>query len=430
MGRPLIEVCGVWKRLCRKPQKALRYALGDIARDFAGRPAGHVLRDGEFWALSDISLTVGAGEVVGVIGHNGAGKSTLINVVASVIRPTMGSVNIHTDRLAVIDPSGGLNPLETGRENAATQLAVHGIPANEVTEQIRAVEAFADIGDFMDAPVGTYSVGMRLRLAFSIYTRLKPDVLVIDEALGGGDYRFRNKFLAYLREYIDGGGAILLCSHEMLTIQALCARCMLLDRGRAVASGTPVEVIDRYHGLAREAAATRQGPSGAGTSAAASAATVPHQRCEIESVSMMAGGPDGVVPGAPLTIEVRVAVAEELSEVACAIEIGQDDVEAIATLVGGYPEEPYVMSPPCAVFRCTIGSLPLAPGEYQVRVGVSIPDRGLLVAERGYMTPHLPLTVRHKVDKMSNIVRGRKNIVHMECVWQMMGGEAVQTSAQ
>ena len=305
MDRPLLEVNGVWKRLCRRPEKALQYAIADIGREVLGRAPGSTLRDGEFWALRHVDLEVEAGQVVGVIGHNGAGKSTLINIVSGIILPTLGSVAIHTDRVALVDQSGGLNPMETGRENAITQLALHGMPDEVVTEEMRAIEAFAEIGDFIDAPVGTYSLGMRLRLAFSIYTRLKPDLFIIDEALGGGDHHFRNKFRAFLRSYIDGGGAILLCSHEMLAIQAFCDRCILLDRGRVMMSGPPVMMIDSYHELIREREAEAAGKLAARSAEGNGAAATSPARCAIQSIGICAEDGGEAQPGRAVVMRWR-----------------------------------------------------------------------------------------------------------------------------
>ena len=423
---PLLEVRGVWKRLCRRPEKALRYALADIAREVRGAATGCTLREGEFWALQNVSFDVSPGEVLGVIGHNGAGKSTLINIVAGIMLPTLGSVSLRTDRVGVIDHGGGLNPIETGRENAITQLAIHGVPPERIPDELAAIEALAEIVNFIDALVGTYSLGMRLRLAFSIYTRLKPDLFVIDEALGGGDLRFRNKFRSFLRSYIDGGGAILLCSHEMGAVQALCDRCIVLDRGQVVMSGPPVMTIDGYYGLIRrrDAATTLTPPSraaGAGDRANPASSL---ERCVVERVGISATDGGDVRPGSPVVIEVVLAVREAISGVAIFVEIGRGENPAIATLSAGYPAPTITISPPRMTLSFHLDHLPFAPGSYELRVAVSLSQSVETLATSGYFDAATVFAVVPIMSEVANITSYRENIVHVESEWRITPHEA------
>ena len=258
MSTHILEVENVSKRFCKQPEKALRYATSDMFRELTGRaPDPERLRQGEFWALKNVSFTLEKGEVMGVIGHNGAGKSTLINLVAGLMRPTTGSIKLFTTRVALMDSSGGLNMVETGRENISTQLALHGCPEHDIARQSEAVIAFAELGSFIDAPVGTFSLGMKLRLAFSIYTCLKPDLFIVDEALSGGDIRFRRKFQNYLKGYLDDGGSILFCSHELFFVQSLCKNCLLLDTGNLLASGQTMGVLKTYQAMMQDSTASK-----------------------------------------------------------------------------------------------------------------------------------------------------------------------------
>lgn len=418
MGAPLLEVNGVWKRLCRRPDRALRYALADIGREIVGRPPARGLRAGEFWALEDVSLSVEPGQVVGVIGHNGAGKSTLINLVSGLILPTLGSITLRTPRVVLIDHGGGLNPIETGRENALTQLALHGVPEASLAHEMGEVEAFAELGSFLDAPVGTYSLGMRLRLAFAIYRRLRPDLFIIDEALGGGDDRFRNKFRTYLRDYIDGGGAMLLCSHEMLVIQAFCDRCLLLDGGREVVSATPVMAVARYQEMVRtrEAEQARDGDERARRESARDAGG---HTCSIRSLSITTHDGGSVRPGIPVTIEVAVAVTEAIDGVACGIEIGRGAFISLGTLVGGYPTEGFSLRPPLTTLHCRIDRLPLAAGTYDLRACLSAPESATTLATAGYRDPAVRLEVVPGVDEISNLAGDRDNIIHIPTEWSV-----------
>ena len=421
MSPPLLEVRGVWKRLCRRPEKALRYALADIARDVRGDSNVCTLRDGEFWALQNVDFEISPGEVLGVIGHNGAGKSTLINIVSGIILPTLGSVHVHTDRVAIIDHGGGLNPIETGRENAVTQLALHGIPADRIAEELVAIEAFAEIGDSIDALVGTYSLGMRLRLAFSIYTRLKPDLFIIDEALGGGDHRFRNGFHSFLRSYIDGGGTILLCSHEMGAIQAFCDRCILLDRGRVVMCGPPVATIDGYYELLRERESKTTPPPAARADGAGDRASraFPHERCVVETVGISARNGGDIRPGSSVAIDVVLVVHEAIPDVAVFVEIGRGENQAITTLSAGYPAPKLTLSPGRMTLTCHLDEMPFAPGNYELRVAVVLPDAAVTLASRGYHDAATLFSVVPVMSEVSNVRRFRGNIVHLESEWHI-----------
>ena len=174
MTRTLLDATQVSKRYSLRPQARLRDATADALRELCGLPARQGLRDGEFWALENVDLRIDAGEVIGVIGHNGAGKSTLMNLVSGIILPTTGSISLYTDKVCRIDQGGILSTQETGRENIRMQLALSGVPVTDTVAETEAIAAFADLHQQLDAPVGTYSAGMRSRLGFAIYARLTP----------------------------------------------------------------------------------------------------------------------------------------------------------------------------------------------------------------------------------------------------------------
>lgn len=419
MNRTLLSVQHVCKRLCTRPDKALSYALADIGRDVFGVGSHHRLRPGEFWALDDVSLRIQPGEVVGIIGQNGAGKSTLIKIISGIIKPTSGRVSLGTDKVVLIDSHGGLNPVQTGRENALAQLVLHALPEECLGNEIEIVKSFADIGDFFDAPVGTYSLGMRLRLAFAIYSRLKPDLFIIDEALGGGDEQFRSKFRNYLRHYIDSGGAMLLCSHEMLAIQSFCHHCLLLDRGRLIMEGSPVETIARHQQLCRERE-DRMTDSSPSTKTLVDPVKL-DQHCKIKSISVHAvSGLTTITPGTDVDVEISVIVHDEIKGIACGIEIGLGDQVALATLTGGYPAGSFNLKPPQTFLQCRIRNLPLVPGNYDIRVALTIADSTAVVATYGYSNPALPLTVETPSNELSNVMHYRNNLIYMTAKWQVL----------
>jgi lipopolysaccharide transport system ATP-binding protein len=414
----LLNVQGLWKRLCKRPDRALRYAMQDLGSDLLGVHEPPQLRLGEFWALQDISFGIRQGEVVGIIGQNGAGKSTLIRIISGIIRPTHGRISLSSKKLAFIDSDGGLNPLQTGRENAKSQLVMHGLPQDSLVDEIIEIEAFADIGDFFEAPVGSYSLGMRLRLAFAVYSRLSPDLFIIDEALGGGDEQFRNRFRTYLRNYIDSGGAMLLCSHEMIAVQSFCERCLLLDRGKSIMEGPTVEVIAMHHQLCRERDA-RSAPASLVQNKKISHANL-DQGCLIRSVIVKPANEAKIVmPGGSITIELDVAVNSEIRDVACGIEIGSGDHIALATIAGGFPHNAFILRPPYTKLVCSIKHLPLAPGLYDLRVSLAVSSAVVVLSKIGYEDAPVSLIVEAPPSEIANLVQHRDNIVHISADWEL-----------
>lgn len=198
------------------------------------------------WVLRDVSFDVAAGEVVGVLGVNGAGKSTLLRIIAGTTRPTVGSAEVTGRIAALLELGLGFHPDFTGRENALLAGQLIGIPGDEVRARYGEIEAFAEIGDYFDQPLRTYSSGMAVRLAFSIATLRRPDVLIVDEALAVGDAFFQVKSFARIKRFRGEGTTILFVSHDVGTIKSLCDRAILLAGGRIERDGGAVAVSDYY----------------------------------------------------------------------------------------------------------------------------------------------------------------------------------------
>jgi len=417
MSNVLLEVENLSKRYCRDPKRAVGYAMQDIWTDLRGRRPQPSLRDGEFWALRDVSLRVNAGEVVGLIGHNGAGKSTLIKIIAGVLRPTAGEVVMHTNRAVVMDHLGGLNPVQTGRENIANQLALYGISNVDMRQAIDAVISYSELDDFVDTAVGTYSLGMRLRLALAIYSQVKPDIIIVDEALNGGDIRFQSKFRQLLRDHIDAGGAIVMASHELFAIQSMCSRCVLMDEGRVHSEGPTQEVIHTYVRLSSEKdnqLARRTRPK-----SIVDDGRLP-DGVRIDDVEIVASDSCPLYPGSPVTVRVRCNCSEAVDGVLCSLEIGGAGIFPLATMIGGYDGKGYSLHPGVNEFVCEIDSLPLAPGTYQVCVSVVTQDGGITLASRGYADDAVFLEVDNRLDPASNMAAYRQNIVHVAARWKQV----------
>ena len=199
----------------------------------------------EFLALSDISLEVRKGETVGIVGRNGSGKSTLLQIICGTLSPNAGEVEIFGRVAALLELGSGFNSEFTGRENVYMNAGIYGLTHEQTSARFRAIEEFADIGDFIDQPVKTYSSGMTLRLAFSVIAHVDADILVIDEALSVGDAFFTQKCMRFLRAFMETG-TVIFVSHDTGSIKNLCDRAIWLEKGQIIEEGSPRDVCDHY----------------------------------------------------------------------------------------------------------------------------------------------------------------------------------------
>lgn len=213
-----------------------------------GQKQRHALR----WVLQDINFTVDPGEAVGIIGINGAGKSTLLKMITGTTQPTTGSVRITGRVAALLELGMGFHPDFTGRQNAFMAGQLLGYSIEEIARLMPEIEAFAEIGDYIDQPVRIYSSGMQMRLAFSVATAQRPDVLIVDEALSVGDVYFQHKSFERIREYRKQGTTLLIVSHDRQAIQSICDRAVLLQAGHVAMIGDPEAVMDYYNALLSE----------------------------------------------------------------------------------------------------------------------------------------------------------------------------------
>ena len=209
----------------------------------------------EFWALRAVSFELRPSERLGVIGRNGAGKSTLLQILAGTLTPTEGDVAVRGRVSAILELGSGFNPEFTGRENVFLNAALLGLPREAVEQRLDEILAFADIGQFVEQPVKTYSSGMVVRLAFAISTTLDPDVLILDEALAVGDVFFAQKCFRRLDELRSRGTAIVLVTHDVTAVSQFCSSLLVLDQGSAIFQGDPVQGIRLYLSLQRGQAA-------------------------------------------------------------------------------------------------------------------------------------------------------------------------------
>ncbi|MBI4456999.1 MAG: ABC transporter ATP-binding protein [Acidobacteria bacterium] len=200
----------------------------------------------EFWALKDVNLHIEPGSTVGIIGANGSGKSTLLQLVAGILRPTLGVISVQGKVAALLELGAGFNPNFTGRENVYMNASIMGMQKAEVDERFSEIEWFASIGEFMDQPVKTYSSGMFMRLAFAVAINVDPEVLLVDEVLAVGDIVFQHRCMHRITQLRRAGKTILFVSHDLQAVIRFCDRTVLLDHGSVIEEGEPYAVVQKY----------------------------------------------------------------------------------------------------------------------------------------------------------------------------------------
>jgi ABC-type polysaccharide/polyol phosphate transport system ATPase subunit len=209
-------------------------------------------RYNDFDAVKNVSLTVGRGEMVGIVGRNGSGKSTLLKIIAGVYRPTQGTVETRGTLAPLIELGAGFHPELSGRENILVNGLLLGYSKRQMLARQEAIIEFSEIGDFVDSPVKQYSSGMYLRLAFAVATEVDPDILVMDEILSVGDGGFQEKCFDRIDRFRSSGKTILLVTHSMEQIAKYCDRVLVLDKGALVFEGEAREAAERYYSLVRQ----------------------------------------------------------------------------------------------------------------------------------------------------------------------------------
>lgn len=241
----LVRVDGASKKFCRSLKRSLWYGVKDMASEAAGRSRNIGLRPDEFWAVNDVSFELRRGDCLGLIGRNGAGKTTLLKMLNGLIKPDKGRIELRGRVGALIALGAGFNPILSGLENIYVNGAVLGLSKKEIEEKIEDIIDFADIRDFIDSPVQSYSSGMQVRLGFAVATALNPDVLLLDEVLAVGDVKFRAKCYRRIGEVLKSA-AVIYVAHDMNQIGLICNEVMVLREGQAIFTGLPATAIEEY----------------------------------------------------------------------------------------------------------------------------------------------------------------------------------------
>jgi lipopolysaccharide transport system ATP-binding protein len=330
-----------------------------------------------FWALRDVSFSVEHGQVFGIIGHNGAGKSTLLRLLCGLGRPTSGRI-IHSGQVSgILDLSSGFHGDLTGRQNITTVGILNGLTMREIKEREQAVISFAEMEEFIDQPVRTYSSGMYLRLAFAAAMEFDPAVLILDEVLAVGDERFQKKSLDRIETFRKAGKTLIVTSHSAEQIQALCDEVLVLEEGRSVMQGEPQKAISCYHDLMRQRTdkriaqlreSTRTVPVSAlpgnrqGTQEATISAVRLYDNC-MNPVNTIKSG-DGLI------IEFDMHMTSPLKDLACTVVIfNSTDTKCVEF---GIPSFQTSFGAPSKyqTIRCEITSIQLLAGSYHISFGL------------------------------------------------------------
>ncbi|MCY1333987.1 Vitamin B12 import ATP-binding protein BtuD [compost metagenome] len=269
----------------------------------------------EHWVLRHISFSIEPGEAIGIVGQNGAGKSTLLKMITGTLQPTEGAIQINGRIAAILELGMGFNPELTGRQNVYHAAGLMGFGAEQIDLAIGDIEAFAEIGEYFDEPVRTYSSGMQMRVAFSVATAFRPEILIVDEALSVGDSYFQHKSFDRIREFQKQGTTLLIVSHDRGAIQSLCDRAILLEKGSIIKDGAPEEVMDFYNAIIAErenvTVSTQSLQNGRVQTRSGNGAA------SIESVSLhnARGEPiEFVSVGEPVSLHIKTLVKDEIPE--------------------------------------------------------------------------------------------------------------------
>ncbi|HEY0780693.1 MAG TPA: ABC transporter ATP-binding protein [Gemmatirosa sp.] len=351
-------------------------SLRDAVVQFARAPIGSLRRrradevGQELWALRDVSFDISDGDVVGFIGHNGAGKSTLLKVLARIVEPTSGRVQIRGRVGSLLEVGTGFHPDLTGRENVFLNGALLGMRRVEIARRFDEIVAFSELERFLDTPVKRYSSGMYMRLAFAVAAHLEPEVLIVDEVLAVGDIAFQKKCLGKMMDVARHGRTVLFVSHNLQAIANLCSRALLLSAGRIVHDGAAAEVIDRYY----QALQTGQTARAFGNRADGD------NRIVLSAISVDQHGADSASfrSDAPVDVEMQVRVTAEPPFEGLVIGFSLFNSDNVEVLSSYYDD--LERSPPGAAesgvydMRCTIPAHLLQEGTYRLIPNIAIAE--------------------------------------------------------
>jgi ABC-type polysaccharide/polyol phosphate transport system ATPase subunit len=328
----------------------------------------------ELWALRDVNLNIHRGETFGIVGRNGSGKSTLLKLIAGIFSPSTGTLEVEGRVGSLIEIGAGFHPEFTGVENVYLNAAIYGLKRSYVDEHLDEIIDFAELEQFKDVPVRTYSSGMYMRLGFSVAMHIQPDILLLDEVLAVGDEAFRQKCFGLIGNFKRTGGTIVFVSHDPAAVERLCDRAILLEDGHVLEEGPAGEIVRAYH---------RRVVSGPAEEAVRHDGAVAN-RCRVHEVRAIAGDGtprDRFVEGEPMALEVWLYAEQEVKDASVTVGIRDADDRPVGsqTLDGVCLSQGRLER-----LRLNFPGLPMREGRFYVDVGVTTADRDveLALAER------------------------------------------------
>ncbi len=388
MSEPAIKVEGVSKRYLlgeghgqgygTKLSEGLNSALRAPVRRLLGRDAPTGTKREEFWALRDVSLEIGQGEMFGLIGRNGAGKSTLLKLLAQITPPTEGRITVRGRVGTLLEVGTGFHPELTGRENVYLNGAILGMRRAEIADRFDEIAEFSGIEEFLDTPVKRYSSGMYVRLAFAVAAHLEPEVLLVDEVLAVGDAEFQRKSLGKIDDVARAGRTIVFVSHNLAAVQRLCARSAWFDHGRLMEIGPTDEVVASYltevgskqvGGVAEVGeGAHRVGVGGA-------------RLLRVELNDSQGAAVDHLHLGEPFTLKMSFEVTKPITEATVEVGIASADGTRAVTSLSGDDGTRVSLAPGTHEISVDL-DLTLLPGDYWIDVAIHNPNETIDAVER------------------------------------------------
>lgn len=371
---PRVKVSHVSKRFCRSLRLSYLYGLQDFSAELLGRRHSDNLRPHEFWALKDVSFELLQGQSIGLVGRNGSGKTTLLRLVCGILLQTSGDISVNGRVAPLIALGAGFKPMLSGRENIFLNLSLLGISEDEIRNRLDSIISFAELGDSVDAPVGTYSSGMQARLGFSCAIHTNPELLIVDELLAVGDVKFRVKCRNKINELRKDGVSMLLVSHSAASIDALTDKAILLDKGEVIAEGETKSVLKRYEELLNSASSTKK-TSGVSETLYRSATSGGLVRIKAVRLQSQNDGPESEwTEGGTGEIEVELVSEREVVDVSVNIivrDLTNNPGEIVQRWRSAHELGEMVLPEGTNTVRVLLGSVGLRKGTYQIKVSVS-----------------------------------------------------------
>ena len=378
----LISVANVSKKFCKNLKRSMAHGIVDLSKNLLGiTSSSSDLRKDEFWAVDDISFSLNRGEVLGLIGPNGSGKSTLLRLLAGIFPPDKGEISIKGRVGALIAVGAGFHPHLTGRENIYLNGTILGMSRKEIDAKFNDIVEFAEIEDFLDAPVSTYSSGMRVRLGFAIAIQIEPDVLLIDEILAVGDVGFRGKCINAI-DKITKKAAVIFESHNMSSVARICTRIFVIHNSKTIYQGTNIPLgIENYYSLSGDIKCSISGSGKASI-----------QDVKVYCKEMQGAKSDSVKLNYldDLYIEVFFKLAVEVKNCIINIAFSNSDMRSVAQIYSNNCNFKIKNSGGLITTKVKIPSIQFNPGIYYITINIVDDRRGeLLIRHQAIKSIHV-----------------------------------------